>query len=212
MIQRWRAASQMDWTERARGNTTLTALLAGALSGVVSLLVFLTLHQFWIKPIWDILPAGLVVAILGGLAFGWAYAEIKAGLPPRPWTSLSVLTLVAATLAPAIVLGQLLPPVGDGHAGALPGRAVAALLRILVLLLTAMAVGGLVGGWLGRTRRAALAMALASLIFAVGPGHNIPLLGGTPAVGKGIALLVAIAGVAAVVLVEGQAWLARQRS
>ena len=42
-----------------------------------------------------------------------------------------VFTLVAATLAPALVLGQLLPPVGDGHAGALPGMAVAALLRIL---------------------------------------------------------------------------------
>ncbi len=73
------------------GQDTVTALLAGALSGIDGLLVFLTLHHVWIKPIWDILPAGLVVAGLGGLAFGWAYAEIKTGCrlaPGQRWRSL----------------------------------------------------------------------------------------------------------------------------
>src|SRR5512135_2521469 len=107
MAQCWRAASPTGRIEPVSRKTQVTALLAGVFSGLASLLVFLTLHQLWIKPIWDILPAGLVVAALGGLAFGWAYAEIKIGLPPRPWTALAVFALVGATLAPAIVLGQL---------------------------------------------------------------------------------------------------------
>ena len=73
-----------------------SALIAGGLAGVAGLLVFLTVHHFWIKPIWFILPPGAVIAGLGGLAVGWAYAEIRAGLPPRPWTALAVMALVAA--------------------------------------------------------------------------------------------------------------------
>jgi len=32
------------------------SLIAGAISGVAGLLVFLTIHHFWIRPIWFILP------------------------------------------------------------------------------------------------------------------------------------------------------------
>lgn len=189
-------------------------LIAGVLSGLAGLLVFLTIHHFWIRPIWYILPPGLVIATLGGLAVGWSYAEIKAGLPPRPWTSLAVFVLVAATLTPAILLAQLRPPPLDISTGAVidgsNGWRVFA--RVVIeLLLTATVVGGLAGWWLGHTPRAAFATALAGLIFAVGPGHNIPLLGNTPAVGKGVVLLVIIIFVSAVVLVESQAWLARPR-
>jgi len=191
-----------------------TALIAGLLSGIAGLLVFLTIHHFWIKPIWFILPPGLVAAGLGGLAVGWSYAEIKTGLPPRPWTSLAVFALVAATLTPAILLAQLRPPplnistgaVIDGSSGWVVFARV-----VIELLLTATVVGGLAGWWLGHNWRAALATALAGLIFAIGPGHNIPLLGNTPAVGKGIMLLIVIIFVSAIVLVESQAWLARQR-
>ena len=42
-------------------------MLAGVLSGVAGLMVFLVIHHFWIKPIWFILPLGLVIAGLGGL-------------------------------------------------------------------------------------------------------------------------------------------------
>ena len=190
-----------------------TALIAGLLSGVAGLLAFLVIHHFWIRPIWFILPPGLFIAALGGLAVGWAYAEIKAGLPPRPWTSIAVMALVGAILAPAILLAQLRPPPLDISTGAVidgsSGWAVFA--RVVTeLWLTATLVGGLAGWWLGHNWRAALATALAGLIFAIGPGHNIPLLGNTPAVGKGIILLVIIIFISAVVLVESQAWLARQ--
>ena len=46
------------------------ALIAGVISGMAGLLVFLTIHHFWIKPIWFIAPIGLMIAGLGGLAVG----------------------------------------------------------------------------------------------------------------------------------------------
>lgn len=187
------------------------SLIAGLLSGFAGLLVFLTIHHFWIRPIWFIAPAGLVAAGLGGLAVGWSYAEVKAGLPPRPWTALAVFALVGTTLTPAIVLAQLRLPLLDIGTGViLRGTTASVVARFVVeLLLTATLVGGLYGWWLGHTGRATLATALAGFTFALGPGHNIPLLGNTPAVGKGIILLVAIILVSAVVLVEGEAWLAK---
>jgi hypothetical protein len=190
-----------------------TSLIAGLLAGIAGLLVFLTIHHFWIKPIWFILPPGLAIAALGGLAVGWAYAEIQAGLPPRPWTSLAVFALVGAILTPGILLAQTRPPPLDIATGAIiDGSSVAVVVaRFAVeLLLTATVVGGLAGWWLGHTPRAAIATAMAGFVFALGPGHNVPFLGNTPAVGKGIALLAAIILVSAVVLVESQAWLARR--
>jgi hypothetical protein len=56
------------------------------------------------------------------------------------------------------------------------------------LLATATIVGGLIGRWLGHTRRPALATGVAGFVFALGPGHNIPLIGGTPGVGKELAI------------------------
>jgi hypothetical protein len=190
------------------------ALIAGLVSGIAGLLIFLTIHHLWIRPIWDILPPGLFIAALGGLAVGWAYAEIQTALPPRPWRALAVFLLVGATLTPAILLAQMRPPLFDINTGAVrEGTTIGeALARAgIELLLTATLAGGL-GGWLlSHNWRAALAMALAGFIFALGPGHNIPFLGGTPVVGKGIMLLVAIIATSALVLVESEAWLSRHR-
>ncbi len=187
-------------------------LIAGLLSGGAGLLVFLTIHHFWIKPIWFIAPPGLVIAALGGLAVGWAYSEIQTALPPRPWTSLAIFAIVAGTLTPAILLAQLRPPPLDISTGAIidgssTGFVIARV--VIELLFTATLVGALIGLLLVRTPQAALAMALASLVFAIGPGHNIPFLGNTPAVGKGIVLLIAIIATSSIVLVESDAWLSR---
>ncbi len=190
----------------------MTVLIAGLFSGVAGLLVFLTIHHFWIKPIWFILPPGLLIAALGGLAVGWAYREIQTALPPRPWTSFAIFAIVAATLTPAILLAQLRPPPLDISTGAvIDGSSTSIVIARFVfeLLLTATLVGALIGWLLVRTPQAALAMALASLVFAIGPGHNIPFLGNTPVVGKGIVLLIGIIATSAIVLVESNVWLAR---
>jgi hypothetical protein len=184
------------------------SLIAGMLAGVAGLLVFLVLHHLWIKPIWFILPFGLVIAIIGGLAVGWAYSELYSGLPKWPLTILAWVALIGLTLTPSIVLAQLGSPLftGTGENATLTvSTKQAVIIFIRNLLLTSTVAGGL-GGWLiGRTPRAALATALAGFVFALGPGHNIPFLGNAPGTGKGIILLIVIILVASIVLVEGHA-------
>jgi hypothetical protein len=183
-------------------------LIAGVLSGIVGLLVFLVLHHFWIAPIWFILPLGLLIAAIGGLAVGWAYHELSPSLPPRPWSTLVVVTLIGIILVPSIILAELRQPLfTNTETGAELSVSVgyAATVFILELLVTAMLAGGLAGWLLGRTPRAALATGIAGLVFALGPGHNIPFLGNSPATGKGIAVLLVIIMSAAIVLVETSA-------
>ncbi len=181
------------------------ALTAGVLSGVAGLLVFLVIHHFWIRPIWFILPMGLPIAAGGGLAVGWAYSELLPGLPPRPWSAVVLIAVIGACLTPAVILAQLRPPMftamsENAQLTVSTGRAVA--IFVFQLLLTAGGVGALAGWWIGGSGRAALATALAGLVFALGPGHNIPFLGNTAATGKGIVLLLSVVVVSAVVLVE----------
>ena len=190
------------------------ALIAGVLAGIAGLLAFLALHALWIVPIWFILPVGLLVAGGGGLAVGWAYAELSWRLPRRPWTALAIMGLIVAILLPAVVLAELQAPVFTvTPAGPVQTVATSIIVARFVgeLLATATIVGGLLGAWLGRTRRAAVATALAGFIFALGPGHNIPFIGGTPGVGKGLALMAVVIVISALVLVEGHAWLVVQQ-
>ena len=134
-----------------------------------------------------------MIAVVGGLAVGWAYSELLPGLPRRPWTILAWVALIGLTLTPSIVLAQLNPPLFGGTGENVTSTISveqAVIIFVRNLLLTATVIGGL-GGWLiGRTRRAGFATALAGFVFALGPGHNVPFLGNTPATGKGIALLV----------------------
>ena len=195
--------------------TDTAALFAGAVAGLSGLLVFLVIHALWIVPIWPILPVGLLLAGGGGLAVGWAYAELKSRLPRRPWTALAVAGIVALILVPAVVLAELHGPVFTGTlADPVPTVAPWVIVARFVgeLLATATIVGGLIGRWIGHTRRAALATGVAGFVFALGPGHNIPLIGGTPGVGKELAIMTAVTCVSALVLVEGHAWLATRRA
>ncbi len=192
--------------------TMNAALMAGAMSGAAGLLTFLIIHHFWIRPIWFILPPGLVIAGLGGLAAGWAYAEIRPGLPPQPWTVPALCGVIGSTLAPAIVLAHFREPLLDLNTFSVrPGTGASVAARMAgELLLTAMLTGAVAGWMLGRSGRATLAMAVAGLVFALGPGHNIPLLGGTPAEAKGLGLLLVVVVVASVVLVGSYAWLSQE--
>jgi hypothetical protein len=191
-------------------NAINAPLASGALSGVVGLIVFLTIHHFWIRPIWFIAPIGLVVAAVGGLAVGWSYIEIRTGLPARPWTSLAMIGLIAAVLAPAVLLSFTHPPLFDMESATIrPGEGGAVALRIgLELVLTATIMGALAGWLIGRSPRAALAMGVAGLVFAIGPGHNIPMFGSNPVAFKQLAILLAVVAASALVLVEGGALLA----
>lgn len=190
-----------------------TTLIAGILSGIAGLLVFLTIHHFWITPIWFILPFGLMIAAVGGAAVGWAYGELLPHLPPRPWTALAMIALISIILLPSIVLAELRRPVFDisGEEAVLAvsiGRVT--LIFILELLVTSTIMGALLGWLIGRTSQAALATAVAGFSFALGPGHNIPLIGGTTGVAKELAIMTAVIVVAVLALVIAHAWLLAQ--
>jgi hypothetical protein len=188
-------------------------LIAGMFAGAAGLLVFLVIHHLWIKPIWFILPVGLVVAIPGGLAIGWAYCEMLPRLPGRPWSIFAWVVLIGFTLAPAVVIAQLRPALFTGtgmNVIAKVSVAQAGVIFVRDLLLPAAGIGGLAGWLIGRTKRAALKTALAGFVFALGPGHNVPFLGNQPATGKGILLLIAIVLAASIALVEGHAALRKR--
>lgn len=191
------------------------ALTAGVIAGVTGLVAFLVVHALWIMPIWFILPVGLLVAVAGGLAVGWSYSEIQPNLPERPWTAFIIMMLIALVLLPALVLAELRQPMFNVTAAGVANLAMGipeVVARFIgELLVPAVLVGGLLGRWLGRSRRAGLATALAGFVFALGPGHNIPFIGGTHGVAKQLAIMAIIVGSAALALVESHAWLLRTK-
>lgn len=184
-------------------------LLSGVLAGLAGLLTFLTIHHFWIQPIWFIMPVGFLLSSAGGLAVGWAYKLILQSLAPFPWTFLELSLVIFLILLPSMLLAQRSPvPIGlDGALmpGFSAGKAAAQFIRELVL--TSVLVGAVFGWLLGRSNQAVLATALAGLIFALGPGHNIPFLGNTPSVGKGVVLLLVIITVSSFTLMICVRWL-----
>ncbi len=184
-------------------------LLAGALSGIAGLLTFLIIHHITIQPIWYILPFGFVFAVFGGMAVGWAYELLKPGLPPGNWTSIAFASLIMLILAPALVLPHFRTPIflmtpEGAQLVVSTGRAI--FLFIIELVVTSTIAGAFVGWWIGQSHSAVLRTALAGLIFALGPGHNIPLISGAwGGVLKSWVLLLAIILVSSVVLVVSEA-------
>jgi hypothetical protein len=192
---------------------TRAALISGALSGITGLLVFLVIHAVWIMPIWFIFPIGLVLASIGGLAVGWAYSELRNRLPRHPFTVPVFVAMVIIVLLPGTLLAEVrtpmftFTPTGPMFQMDVP---TAILIFLVELLLTAAFMGGALGWLIGRTARAAYRMALAGFIFALGPGHNIPFIGGTGGVFMEWAIMGAVIIASAVVLVEGHAWMTRK--
>lgn len=189
------------------------ALKGGLLAGVAGLTVFLVVHQLWIAPIWFVAPMGVVMAGVGGAAVGASYATLRPHLPGRPWTTPALAAVVAGMLAPAVLIAELRGPVfamGADGGGTLLVPATDVVLDFLIGLVGSAALSGaIIGGLVGRTRRAAVTTMVAGVALAVGPGHNIPLLGGTSGVGEELAILGAVLLNSGVVLVEAEARLSR---
>jgi hypothetical protein len=191
------------------------ALVSGAVSAITGLLVFLVIHAVWIMPIWFILPVGLMIAVPAGMVIGHAYAVIQHRLPKRPWNFISVSILIAIILLPGTLLAELRTPMfAFSPTGPIFQMELGAaiIIFILELLLTAALTGGLIGWIIGRSVRAVSLMALAGLMFALGPGHNIPFIGGTGGVYKEWAIMGSIIIPSAFVLVEGYDWMKVHRT
>ena len=187
------------------------ALVAGPNSGIVGLLVFLVVHHFSILSIWFIFPLGAALAALGGMAVGWAYYLLLSAMPERPWSTLVPMGLILAILVPSVVLAELRSPIfsitsaEEATLAVKTGRAV--VIFVVELLVISTAMGALLDWLIGRTREASVATALAGLVFALGPGHNIPFLGSTAGKAKGLAILLLVILVSAVALVEIEWWM-----
>ena len=172
-------------------------ILAGILAGIVGLFVFLTIHHFTINPIWFILPVGILLSAAGGAAVGWAFYEMRPRLGANAiWSALILAGLLTLTQVPGFLIGQRYGPVVDLQNESILEGMTNELVRRFVLDLVLMAgvVGALVGWFVGRTRLAVIAMALAGVAFALGPGHNIPFFVGVgiSAAGKMLATMAAV--------------------
>jgi len=187
---------------------------AGVLAGLTGVAVFLALHHVLIVPIWPIAPMGALLAALAGAAVGAAYGELLPHLPPRPWTTLAVVGVIGAILAPPMIVAELWGPMfsmdGSGGGALLVSGSEVAVRIVVGLLGVATVAGAAVGWWIARSRRGAATSAGAALLLAIGPGHNIPLLGGTPAVRTEVVILAAVIGASSLTLVASAAWLERR--
>lgn len=199
----------------AEGRGGTASVHAGVLAGIAGLATFLLVHHVWIVPIWFIAPVGALFAAAGGAAVGAAYGELLPHLPRRPWTVIAVIAAAGIVLLPAVLIAEVRGPLvatEGGDTGKLLVSGAEAVADVVLWLLGSATVAGLSLGWLvARTRRAGFMTALAAVALAVGPGHNVPMLGGTPAVTRELAILAVVVGVASVVLVEGQALLGARR-
>lgn len=191
------------------------AIRSGIAASLAGLLTFLLAHAAWITPIWFVAPAGAVLAVAGGAAFGAAYGELRARLPRRPLAAPAIIVLVGVIFAPAVIVAEARGPIfamaADGGGTFLVGTLEVWLDILLGLVATSAVMGAIVGWVLAGTGRAARMTALAAVVLAIGPGHNIPLLGGTGALGTELSILAGVAAVASVVLVESDAWQAHRR-
>lgn len=184
-------------------------VVPGVMSGLAGLLTFLALHHVWIVPIWFVLPLGAAIAVLGGIVVQRSYDTLRDGLPRRPWTAPALVAVVAVVLLPSFVLAEVRAPLFDvsGPDSELAVAPVTAAAVFVLELLVVTSVTGAVVGWMvGRTTAAARTTALAGFVFALGPGHNIPFIGGTPGVATEVGLITGATVAAAIVLVEVDAW------
>jgi hypothetical protein len=184
--------------------------VAGAISGEVGLLVFLTTHHVWIVPIWYILPAGALFAGFGGLAVGWSYAEMRSRLPSRPWKQVARFELMVTTLALPMVLAPIRLPMVDVAVARLVASTTDLILRFrFALLVPPMLVGALEGWALLHSCAPRRHWHLPGYSSPVGPAITSRSLAVPPAVGKEISMLIAAALDSSITLAKADEWLER---
>lgn len=179
------------------------ALLAGVVAGLVGVLAFAVVHGTLIVPIWSRLLHGIPFAVVGGVAAGWAFEELRrAGrlvFPPiRAGLAYGVLLWIA--VVPATALGAAFRLTGV-HGAIDPWEDVAAMGVVLA--------SGAVAGWLLTGRlRATAALALATLTLMAAMAGPVPVTN-SPRAGALFAAFLPLCATCGVVLAVVRARLAR---
>jgi hypothetical protein len=149
----------------------IRVILIGCALGLSGLGLFATLHAIVIKPVWAELARGIPFVIAIGVAVAWAYHEFVKSVPKRVcstgglrfgalmWFSAWPATALASWMR--VKSGASLPPWVDWVAGAL-----------------ALAGGALALWSVTKSRRAAIAGAIAALVLLAAGGGPLPVVRG----------------------------------
>lgn len=182
----------------------VVSVLAGGVSGIAGLAAFLTIHALWITPIWFIAAPGAAIAAAGGGCVGLAYDVYRKRLPDRLLgRTLALLAAGALVLLPAEPIALVVSP---SDPRMLMSSSTQALISAVILYVAVVGTAGIAAGaWLGRSWRAALVTGLAAAAFAVGIGHNAPLIGSGWPAAKMWAIMLAVTAVAAFALAAVEA-------
>jgi hypothetical protein len=166
------------------GDVVVRLLFCGSLLGVAGLLLFGTIHALAIVPIWSRLVAGLPFAAVAGLAVSWAYHEYWRSASPAPSAATGLRFGALAWLAalPATALANTIRFMTPHRP--LPGWVDAASLGLAAL------GGAVLLRGLTRTRRGALAGAVALAVLLTAGGGPVPVANGRRATGLWAGFLV----------------------
>ena len=159
------------------GEVRLRLVFCGVVLGVAGLLLFGTIHAIAIVPIWSRLLGGLPFAVAVGLAVSWAYHEYRrsASPPPGVGTGLRFGALVWLVGLPATALA-------NGMRLKAPQAPLPGWVDVACLGLAALGGAALLWG-LTRTRRGALAGAIALGVLLAAGGGPVPVANGGRAIG-----------------------------
>jgi hypothetical protein len=157
---------------RARAAPDLAPALAGLASGVAAALVFASAHALIIVPIWNRVAGGMALAAIAGAVCGQAFSVIHPGATDHGTRRAASLgarygALLWLAVAPVSLADALLRAAGIA-------RRYDPLADIVAVLL-ALAGGWTLGHLIGRTRRAAVWGALATLLLTCAMGGPVPI-------------------------------------
>ena len=164
-------------------------LIPGIAVSIFAVLAFGTVHAWLIVPIWSRLAGGLPMALVAGLALGWAFdraARVRGWQSPAHGLLFGV--YMFGTLIPATTVDAALRlngmRLGDTILGMAGGGAL-------------FALAGFVSGWVfSRDRTTALVCAAAALTLMVVAGGPLPMFRSPRAAGLslGVGSIVVLAG------------------
>ena len=164
-------AGALAWTDQRSAvnpHRIARVVTAGTIVGAVGAVSFAVVHGMLIVPIWSRIPGGMLQAVPAGIALAWAFERLGRA---RNWRTPVHGAIFGAVLFLTLVPGTLFANtlrLAGARPGDWPGT--------IGTLTIAAASGGLAGWILTRERRAARALAIATLVLTAAAGGPVPVV------------------------------------